>query len=198
MSLRHIEVEVVEVILNRANKSSDSAVQKYLKYNLIGGFKTSPLAELRLSAFAFIAFIALAIPIGFGSGLIGAAVVKAKLFLFLPFTLLIFPSLLEEAFFRGLLIPRNTRDRGLRQVLFYSLLSSLLFVAWHPLNALTINPGAREIFLNPWFLLIAFFLGLSCSLGYIYSRSLWVPVLMHWWTVLVWVLLLGGRNLLLE
>jgi uncharacterized protein len=188
----------VEVILKRADKRSDSAVQKYLKYNLIGGLITSPLTELRLSAFAFAAFIALAIPIGFGSGLLAPEISKGKLFLFLPFTLLIFPSLLEEAFFRGLLIPRNTRDRGTRQVLFYSLLSSVLFVAWHPLNALTINPGAREIFLDPWFLLITFFLGLSCSLGYIYTRSLWVPVLMHWWTVLVWVLFLGGRNLLLE
>jgi uncharacterized protein len=188
----------VEVILNRANKRSDSAVQKYLKNNLIGGFKTSPLTELRLSALAFAVYVALALAVGFGSGLLAPELAKGKLFLFLPFTLLVFPSLLEEALFRGLLIPRNTRDRGTRQVLFYSLLSSVLFVAWHPLNALTINPGAQEIFLNPWFLLIAFFLGLSCSLGYIYSRSLWVPVLMHWLTVLVWVLFLGGRNLLLE
>ncbi len=188
----------MEVILNRANKKSDSSVQKYLKNNLIGGFKTSPLTEFQLSALAFAVYAALALPIGFGSGLIAPALAKGKLFLFLPFTLLVFPSLLEEAFFRGLLIPRNTRDRGIRQVLFYSVLSSALFVAWHPLNALTINPGAREIFLNPWFQLIAFFLGLSCSLGYIYSRSLWVPVLMHWWTVLVWVLFLGGRNLLAQ
>jgi predicted Abi (CAAX) family protease len=188
----------VEVIFKRADKRSDPVVQKYLKNNLIGGFKTSPLTELRLSALVFAVYVALALPIGFGSGLLAAKLAAGKLFLFLPFTLLVFPSLLEEVFFRGLLIPRNTRDRGGRQVLFYSLLSTVLFVAWHPLNALTINPGAREIFLNPWFLVITFFLGLSCSLGYIYSRSLWVPVLMHWWTVLVWVLVLGGRNLLLE
>lgn len=188
----------MEAILNRANKKSDSTVQKYLKNNLIGGFKTSPLTELRLSAMAFVVYAALALPIGFGSGLIAPQLANGKLFLFLPFTLLVFPSLLEEAFFRGLLIPRNIRDRGTRQVLFYALLSSVLFVLWHPLNALTVNPGAREIFLNPWFLAITFFLGLSCSLGYIYSRSLWVPVLMHWWTVLAWVLFLGGRNLLLE
>ena len=36
-----------------------------------------------------------------------------------------------------------------------------------------------------------------CSIGYILSRSLWVPVLIHWVTVVVWVSFLGGRNLLL-
>jgi uncharacterized protein len=188
----------VEVILNRANKKSVSAVLEYLKYNLIGGLKTSPLTAIGLSISVFVVYAALAIAIGFGSGVIEPAMAERKLFLFLPFTLLIFPSLLEEAFFRGLLIPRNTRDGGAWRILFFSLLSSLVFVAWHPLNALTINPGASGIFLEPWFLLITFLLGLSCSLGYIFSRSLWVPVLMHWLTVLVWVLLLGGRNLLLE
>jgi predicted Abi (CAAX) family protease len=179
-------------------EGSDHSMLDYLKYNLLGGLQTAPTAGLARSFIYFFLYAVLALPIAFGSDLVRPMVAEWQLFWFLPFALLIFPSLLEEAFFRGLLIPRNTRDRGTGAVWFYALLSSALFVAWHPLNALTINPGAAELFLNPWFLLITFLLGLSCSLGYIYSRSLWVPVLMHWLTVVVWVLFLGGRNLLLE
>lgn len=170
----------------------------YLKYNLVGGFKTAPTREAGASVACFIAYAALALPLGFRWGVLEFTLAEGEVFLYMPFSLLIFPSLLEETFFRGILIPRNTRDRGAGWILFFALFSAGVFVAWHPLNALTINPGAAEIFLNPWFLLITFLLGLSCSLGYIWSRSLWTPVLMHWITVLVWVLFLGGRNLLLE
>jgi uncharacterized protein len=173
-------------------------MSSYLKSNLIAGLRASPLREIRLSGAFFFVYAMLVLMVNAISGQFSFEVAAPRSFLFLPFTLFVFPSLLEEAVFRGLLIPRNTRDRGMGRILLLALLSSLLFVAWHPLNALTINPGARELFLNPQFLMITFFLGLSCSLGYIYSRSLWVPVLMHWLTVLVWVLLLGGRNLVLE
>jgi len=83
-------------------------------------------------------------------------------------------------------------------VLLFTLLSATLFTLWHPLNALTINPGAEALFCNPGFLLIVFCLGGVCSLSYIASRSLWVPIIIHWLTVVVWVLFLGGRNLLLQ
>jgi predicted Abi (CAAX) family protease len=76
--------------------------------------------------------------------------------------------------------------------------STLLFVAWHPLNALTINPSAPALFLDPAFLLISAALGITCGYSYVVSKSLWVPVLIHWATVVVWVFFLGGRNLVLE
>ena len=97
-----------------------------------------------------------------------------------------------------MLIPNDMCERGMKHIVFMVLLSALVFVAWHPLNAMTINPGAREIFLNPYFLFIAFLLGITCSISYIYSRSLWAPVFIHWFTVLIWILFLGGRNLIIE
>ncbi|MCI5125432.1 MAG: CPBP family intramembrane metalloprotease, partial [Candidatus Electrothrix sp. AR5] len=48
------------------------------------------------------------------------------------------------------------------------------------------------------FLVIVFCLGIVCSLAYILSRSLWVPIIIHWLTVVIWVLFLGGRNLLVK
>ncbi|HEX5056958.1 MAG TPA: CPBP family glutamic-type intramembrane protease [Gammaproteobacteria bacterium] len=180
------------------NRASTASILNYLKYNLLGGLGVFPRRGLGVSALVFLIYVLLVIPTGLGSDVIKPRLAEWTAFLYMPFTLLIFPSLLEEAFFRGLLIPRNTGDGGKGRIVFFTLLSSLLFTVWHPLNALTINPGAAGIFLDPWFLFITFLLGLTCSLGYIYTRSLWAPVLMHWLTVLVWVLFLGGHNLLLR
>ena len=60
------------------------------------------------------------------------------------------------------------------------------------------NPVSAVFFHNPYFLIIVTLLGITCSIAYIYSKSLWVPVIIHWLTVLIWVLLLGGRNLILD
>lgn len=113
-------------------------------------------------------------------------------------TLFVFPSLLEEAFFRGILIPRDTVERGATRSILAIGWSTLWFVAWHPFNAVTINPSAPALFLDPAFLLTSAVLGITCGYAYVVSKSLWVPVLIHWATVVVWVFFLGGRNLVLE
>ncbi len=99
--------------------------------------------------------------------------------------------------FRGLVVPNDVVSRGGARSAGYVLLSALLFTAWHPLNALTVNLDARALFLDPPFLVIVFLLGLVCAHAYVQSRSLWAPILVHFATVAVWVVLLGGRNLLL-
>lgn len=169
----------------------------YLKNNLLAGLKTPPRDGFMLSLMLTIGYSVIGLVTGFASNLFEVGLVESKFLLFLPLSLLIFPSLLEEAFFRGVLIPNNTKEKGYQLVVFYTLLSTLVFLLWHPLGALTINPVAREIFLNPSFLFIVFCLGLVCSLSYIYSRSLWWPIAIHWLTVLAWVLFLGGHNLVL-
>ena len=169
----------------------------YLKNNLVTGLKTAPIHRVILSTGLFILFAAIAMTIGFSTGLLAFVSLESDLIYVLPFAMFFFPSLFEEILFRGLLIPNDTVLRGTKTILKRSLFSSIIFVLWHPLNALTINPGAKNFFLDPWFLLIVFVLGMICSLGYIFSRSLWVPTIMHWLTVLVWVLFLGGRNLIL-
>jgi predicted Abi (CAAX) family protease len=166
--------------------------------DLGAGLATSPLIGLRLTAVMTAAFALLATPFGLVTGLFDFAVLDSPIALLLPFTLFVFPAFLEEAFFRGVLIPRDTLDRGASAAVQYTVLSTVAFVAWHPLNALTINPGARALFVDPRFLVIAAALGLLCSVAYLISRSLWVPVVIHWLAILVWVFLLGGRNLVLE
>lgn len=173
-------------------------MKKYLQNHYWQGLKTSPLRAWRVSVLVSLPYIAIALAIGFSTGLLEVNILQSGLVWLLPIILFIFPSFLEESLFRGLLIPNNARERGMGYVAVITLFSALLFVAWHPLNALTINPGAGEIFTDPYFLLIAFFLGIACAISYIYSRSLWAAVIIHWLTVVVWVIFLGGRNLVLE
>lgn len=170
----------------------------YLRNNYVAGIKTSPLRSLKLTIVATLIYGLIAAIVGLNSGLFKLDLINSSSAWFLPFTLFVFPSFFEESFFRGILIPNNARERGLKFILLMAIISSTLFVAWHPLNALTINKGAQEIFLNPYFLFDVFCLGMACSLSYIYSRSLWVPVMIHWLTVFLWVFFLGGRNLILE
>ncbi|HEX7027903.1 MAG TPA: CPBP family glutamic-type intramembrane protease [Gammaproteobacteria bacterium] len=173
-------------------------IKIYLQTNLLAGLRTSPF-KAPLRAWLLLPFYAvIALAVGFGSELFQFEPLTSRMAFLLPFTLFVFPSLLEEAFFRGLLIPRDTADHGRKRIILAVGGSALFFVIWHPLGALTINPGASQIFLDPAFLLIVTALGITCGYGYVVSKSLWVPVLIHWLTVVAWVLLLGGRNLILE
>ncbi len=67
-----------------------------------------------------------------------------------------------------------------------------MFIVYHPLNALSFFPRGLETFFNVIFLVLAALLGIVCSIAYIQSGSLWTAVGIHWFAVVVWLLLLGG------
>lgn len=170
----------------------------YLRENLGEAFRTSPFAAPLRVWVPLLPFAVIALLVGFRSGLLQPQSEDPHLAFVLPFTLFIFPALLEETFFRGLLIPRDILQRGPVKTIVAIAGSTLLFVAWHPFNALAFNQSAIPLFLDPWFLVIVAALGITCGYAYALSRSIWVPVLIHWATVLVWVMFLGGRNLVLQ
>lgn len=173
-------------------------IAEYLRKNLVQGLRISPFrAPLRAWASVPL-FLVVAMPVGFAAGLFDPGIINSEFALLLPISLFVFPSLLEEAFFRGILIPRNILESGGVRASRSVAISTLVFVAWHPFNALAFNHSAIPLFLDPWFLVITFALGVTCGYSYVVSRSLWVPVIIHWGTVMVWVLFLGGRNLVLE
>lgn len=173
-------------------------IKQYLQTNLLAGLRTSPF-RAPLKTWLLVPFYTvIAMAAGFGSGLFHFEIISTKLAPLLPFTLFVFPSLLEEVFFRGLLIPRDTARHGRKRITQTIVGSALLFVIWHPLGALTVNPSAIPVFLDPAFLLIVAALGITCGYSYVISKSLWAPVLIHWATVVIWVFFLGGRNLVLE
>jgi len=171
---------------------------KYLASNLGQSFLASPF-QAPLKAWTLVpVFAILAVFVGFGTGLFQFGWLDSPITPLLPVILFVFPSLLEEAFFRGILVPRNILESGHVKATRSVAISTLVFVAWHPFNALMFNPTAIPLFLNPWFLLIVAAMGATCGYAYVVSRSIWVPVIIHWAAVTVWVLCLGGRNLVLE
>lgn len=171
---------------------------KYFSNNLGQAFLTSPF-QPPLKAWAPLpVFAIISVSVGFGVGLFQVGWLDSPVTPVLPVILFVFPSLLEEAFFRGVLIPRNILASGHVKAAGSVAISTLVFVLWHPFNALAFNPTAIPLFLDPWFLVIAGAMGVTCGYAYVLSRSIWVPVIIHWAAVTVWVLFLGGRNLVLE
>jgi len=160
--------------------------------------KTGPAKNIGIWLVIVATYSIAALTIGFSFGIYHIQPLDLGKFWFLPLTLVLFPCIPEEFVFRAMLLPLDLAAGTWQRTTGYVLFSATAFTLWHPLNALTINPTAQPFFLNVPFLVIVFLLGVACSLSYILSRSFWVPVAIHWTTVVVWVLFLGGRNLVLE
>nr|VFJ67578.1 MAG: CAAX protease self-immunity [Candidatus Kentron sp. FW] len=173
-------------------------IKNHIKTNALVGLKTKPSFPLLHVIFPSIIYAGVALGYGLVSDLFEFELIQSEFIFILPLSLFLFPSLLEEIIFRGFIIPIDAKEKKWRKKSSYILLSTALFVLWHPFNALTVNQGAREYFLDIRFLFVVTLLGLVCSYTYIHSKSIWVPTIIHWLTVVVWVFLLGGRNLLLE
>ncbi|KRA61474.1 peptidase [Caulobacter sp. Root655] len=133
-----------------------------------------------------LATAALMVAIGFTTGLYALTPTVPGLPLRL-LTVLFVPALGEEIPFRGLLVPGPEARRPWGAIA----LSTVLYVAWHPLEALTFMPRAT-MFLRPDFLACTAILGLGCALMRWRTGSLWPAVILHGGFVVVWQTWLGG------
>ncbi|CAN5475554.1 CPBP family glutamic-type intramembrane protease [soil metagenome] len=127
--------------------------------------------------------------IGFGTGLYALTPTAPGLPLRL-LTVLFVPALGEEIPFRGLL-PGPEAKRPYAAIA----VSTGLYVAWHPLEALTFLPHAT-MFLRPDFLICTAILGLTCAVMRWRTGSLWPAVMLHGGFVVVWQTWLGGVSAL--
>ncbi|WP_243410536.1 CPBP family glutamic-type intramembrane protease [Caulobacter radicis] len=107
-------------------------------------------------------------------------------------TVWLIPALGEEIPFRGVLLPG--RDETRRPWLWV-VVSTALYVAWHPFETLTFLPHATT-FLRWDFLACTAILGLACALMRLRTGSLWPAVLLHGGFVVVWQTWLGGVSAL--
>ncbi|HEX9949922.1 MAG TPA: CPBP family glutamic-type intramembrane protease [Thermodesulfobacteriota bacterium] len=157
-------------------------------------------SDIIFSVVVFLIYILVALSIGFCSGFFNIKVLKADswVMIILPISLFFVPSLFEETFFRGLLLPHKSRATSTGLLLLYSLFSIFVFIVWHPINAMTINHPAFAIFTNLVFLCLAALMGIACTITYLKTGSLWIPIVIHWLTVLAWVFFLNGRNCVLD
>lgn len=165
------------------------------------GLTTLPKGEdFLFSIVVFLIYMAVALPVGFCSGFFTIEVLKTDIWLMiaLPISLFFIPSLFEEIVFRGLLLPHKSRGISTRPLVLYSICSIVAFIVWHPINAMTINHPAYPMFSNPLFLSLAALMAIACTISYIKTGSLWVPIAIHWLTVMVWVFFLSGRNFVLD
>lgn len=108
----------------------------------------------------------------------------------LPTLIVLFflPAFFEELFFRGLLLSwLATRSKR-----WAAWIATIVFVLWHPLQAFTIGPAWSAMFLHPTFWLSTLILGIILAHIRIKSQSLWPPILVHWFVVIIWKSLLGG------
>jgi predicted Abi (CAAX) family protease len=106
--------------------------------------------------------------------------------------LLFIPALLQEYLFRVLLIPypKPWIPEGIWWA--WALLALGLFVAFQVLWA-KLRPRSAKTLTHPTFLVLTTLLGLTCTILYRLTGSLWTITVLHWVAVAIWWLLWGGR-----
>jgi predicted Abi (CAAX) family protease len=142
------------------------------------------------------AYAALVLPAGIRSGFLPSQVhpLPPGPLMRLTAGLLLMPALGEELLFRVALLPHPLERAGLVNLLGWGLLSTGLFVLYHPLAGASWYPAGRQAFRDPRFLAPCTLLGIVCALAYGISGSAWPPVLIHWVVVVLWLGVLGGRR----
>ena len=146
------------------------------------------------AAFVLLLFTIIALPIGFLGNFLQVDVIKVSWQTIIGIISISFvtPAVTEELFFRALLLPHTTEQLPVPQLWLWGCIGLVMFIVYHPLNALSFFPQGLETFFNVVFLVLAALLGIVCSLAYLQSGSLWIPVVIHWLVVVVWLLFLGG------
>lgn len=146
------------------------------------------------SAVLLLVFTLVSLPLGFKLGFLQIDVLQAPwqtLTRIITISLLT-PAVTEELFFRVLLLPHTTEHASMAAQWLWGCISLAVFIAYHPLIALSFFPAGRTTFLNPVFLWLAALLGIICTIAYLNSGSLWPSVVIHWLVVVVWLLFFGG------
>lgn len=158
-------------------------------------------AVWRRCALLYVAFLVCAMPIGLVSGLLHPSLPPLTLgtSILTALTIALHPAFTEEVVFRGLMLPRRSPERlalHRGRLAITIVIALFLYVVAHPLNAMFFWPAVWPIFSNPYYLAMATLLGLTCTTAYLISGSIWPSVAIHWLTVTLWILLLGGQRLL--
>jgi predicted Abi (CAAX) family protease len=146
----------------------------------------------------YLLFLVGAVPVGIVSGLLHPSLppLAPGGALLVAVTVLLHPAFTEELIFRVVMLPRRLERISRRRLYVTIVVALFLYVVAHPLNAYFFWPAVMHDFANPFYLALATLLGLTCTTAYLVSGSIWPPVAIHWLTVTLWLLLLGGQALL--
>ncbi len=150
--------------------------------------------EWGLTLLSLFIYGSIAIPIGVRLGFLRWCPLSLKPIEFLKTVAFLFfsPALWEELIFRVLLLPYPDRFNSAFNFSVWGVFSLILFVVYHPLNARTFYKTGNLTFFKPIFLILTALLGLTCTIVYWLTGSLWTISFIHWIVVTVWLLYLNG------
>lgn len=98
-------------------------------------------------------------------------------------TTLLCPAVMEEFWFRALLVPA---DGGFA----HAILPLAAFMLYHV--DLIHN---HDVFRDWRFLSLAAAIGVGCTAAFLGTQSIWPPILFHWISVWIWIFFCGGKQL---
>lgn len=138
----------------------------------------------------------IALAIGFKSKFLTFSLVRDRLQTKIGSLIHLFfmPALVEEFIFRLLLIPHPIETATTDDIYLRSSISLVLFIIYHPLNALTFFKEGNPTFMDWRFLTLAGLLGIICTIAYLSTGSIWLSVIIHWIVVAAWLKLFGGQQ----
>lgn len=165
---------------------------RYLRNNVGEGLRTSLVGRWSKMWLPFVVYLLVALGVALSSmDLFPVSLPSFWKVLLLPPVLVVFPSLLEEVFFRGVLLPRRLADAQPFERFAAVTVSTAIFTVWHPINHWLLSFTDTSLFVEPAFLVIVVALGYACAYAYLRTGSLWAPIFIHWATVVMWNLFFG-------
>ncbi|AFY54505.1 putative protease of the Abi (CAAX) family [Rivularia sp. PCC 7116] len=154
------------------------------------------LHDWLIAALAIAIYTTIALPFGFSTGFLQFQIWAATPSDYLMFALrcLITPAITEELIFRVLFIPHPTEVINWQDWSLWAALSLFIFIIYHPLNAKTLYKNGYPTFFQPIFLTLAALLGITCTITYALTGSLWIIICIHWLVVVLWLTYFGGME----
>lgn len=166
-----------------------------LKKRLFSAFTTLiNINQLERTLIAIFGLIILLLLIGFKTNFLQIKIISGTWVEVIKITTisLIFPALGEEIFFRVLLLPHPSENTTIKSQIIWAVISVIIFIVYHPIQGITWNPLGHDVFINPIFLSLAGLLGTICTIAYLGTGSIWLPVIIHWLAVVIWLVILDG------
>jgi predicted Abi (CAAX) family protease len=167
------------------------SARRYLRNNALAGLRAR-LFGAPVETWALVPFFVLAaLSLGLVTGRLEPELPSIWQILVLPPVLALIPTLVDEFFYRGILLPRSLLTASGPRRFWAVTASTALYVSAHPISPL-LGLSESDFFLDPRMLLVVALLGYTCGYAYLRSGTLRAPMVIHWGTVVVWNLFLGG------
>lgn len=149
------------------------------------------MRDLAVTGAALAVLALVCYPLGTVTGLFDRHAPRSRRPLLIVLRTIALPSLFEESLFR--LAPWYL-TRGLPDSIRFGILGVALavFIIMHPINARFFYRQARGTFERIDFLVMAGLIGFLAAAGLVLTGSWWVPVVIHWIPVAIWLTVLGG------